>query len=77
MKSQSQAIAVKSSPIHIGPVYTHLITLVHPTKGDESLTVQTFSDRFSDVMREIQRLKSLRGLDGYEVFEILDTSSPF
>lgn len=77
MKSQSQAIAVKYSPIHIGPVYTHLITLVHPTKDDESLTVQTFSDRFSDVMREIQRLKSLRGLGGYEVFEILDTSSPF
>jgi hypothetical protein len=77
MKSQSQAIAVKYSPIHVGPVYTHLVTLVHPIKGDESLTVQTYSERFGDVMREIQRLKALNGLQGYEVFETLEINAPF
>jgi hypothetical protein len=74
---QAQYISRQQQAIAVGPVFTHLVTLVHPDKGDESLTVQTYSERFGDVMREIQRLKALNGLQGYEVFETLEINAPF
>lgn len=59
-------------------VYTHLVTLIHRISGrEESLMVETTSDRFADVMREITHLKVVNKLQGYEVFEVLDLNDPF
>lgn len=59
-------------------VYTHFITLRNRLTGDEQgFEVNTLSDRFADVMREIAHQKVMRGLLGYEVFEVLDCNVPF
>ncbi|MBL1176844.1 hypothetical protein [Pantanalinema sp. GBBB05] len=60
-------------------VYTHLVTLINRVTGDEqALTIETLSDRFCDVMREIAHQRVMKGLKGYEVFETLDlTELPF
>lgn len=59
-------------------VFTHIVTLLNRRTGDErSLHVETLSDRFADVMREIAHLKVMHNLLGYEVFEVLDCDSPF
>jgi len=59
-------------------VFTHIVTLLNRRTEDErSLTVETLSDRFADVMREISHLKVVHNLLGYEVYEILDCNTPF
>ncbi len=56
----------------------HLVTLVHHDKGLEaSLTVETATDSFSDVWREIHRLKAERRLFGYDVTETMALAAPF
>lgn len=65
-------------PIPVPKVYTHLVTLINRRTGDEaSFTVETTSDRFADVMREICHLRIMNNLQGYEVFEFLDLNDPF
>lgn len=60
------------------PVYTHIVTLIHRSSGREAtLQIETFSDRFVDVMREIAYQKAEQKLFGYEVFEVLDCNDPF
>lgn len=61
------------------PVYQHLVTLINRrTEHEVSFTVETLSDRFCDVMREITHQRVERGLKGYEVFETIDlTCLPF
>jgi cobalamin-dependent methionine synthase I len=59
-------------------IFTHIVTLLNRRTGDEKcLTVETLSDRFAEVMREICHLKVMHKLQGYEVFEILDLNNPF
>ncbi|MBD2072681.1 hypothetical protein H6F86_02010 [Phormidium sp. FACHB-592] len=59
-------------------MFTHIVTLIdRRTESEESLTVKTGSDTFSDVMREIWKLRADRGLTGYEVHEILACAAPF
>jgi hypothetical protein len=60
------------------PVYTHIVTLIHRSSGKEAtLTIETFSDRFADVMREVTHQKAEQKLFGFEVFEVLDLNDPF
>lgn len=60
------------------PIYLHIITLIHRATGkEECLHIETLSDRFVDVMREITHQKAIRKLFGYEVFEVLDCNDPF
>lgn len=59
-------------------VFTHIITLVdRRTEKETCLTIKTLSDRFCDVMRELQRLKAENRLLGYEVSEIFSPDAPF
>lgn len=59
-------------------VFTHIVTLIHRSTGrEETLTVETLSDRFADVMREITHQKVMHKLQGYEVFEVIDCNNPF
>ena len=59
-------------------VYVHIVTLIHRITGKEaSLEIETLSDRFADVMREISHQKVINKLQGYEVFEVLDCNTPF
>lgn len=60
------------------PVYIHIVTLRHLGTGDEqTLQIETTSDRFCDVHREICWQRAERGLLGYQIFETLDLNSPF
>lgn len=62
----------------VAPVFTHTVTLVNcRTEQETCLTVKTLSDRFCDVMRELQRLKAENRLLGYEVSEIFSPDAPF
>lgn len=47
-------------------VYLHIVTLI-----------KTLSDRFADVVREVCHQKVMKGLLGYEIFEVLDCNNPF
>ncbi|MBW4540694.1 MAG: hypothetical protein KME43_16320 [Myxacorys chilensis ATA2-1-KO14] len=59
-------------------IYTHIITLINRRTSDEKcLTVETLSDRFVDVMREITHQKVTQRLQGYEVYEVLPDYLPF
>lgn len=59
-------------------VCKHLVTLINRMTGDEvCLTVETASDRFADVVREVACQKVERKLRGYEIFEVLDLNCPF
>lgn len=59
-------------------IYTHIVTLRHPRTEDErGLTIETTSDRFADVLREIQHQRVMHELFGYEIFEVLDCNVPF
>lgn len=59
-------------------IFTHIVTLINRrTEDEKSLTIETLSDRFADVMREITYQKVMQDLLGYEVFEILDCNPPF
>ncbi|MBL1176833.1 hypothetical protein [Pantanalinema sp. GBBB05] len=60
-------------------VYKHLVTLINRvTEHEVALEIETLSDRFCDVMREIAHQRVMKGLKGYEVFETLDlTELPF
>lgn len=59
-------------------VFTHIVTLLNRRTGDErSLHIETLSDRFADVMREVCYLKVMHNLLGYEVYEVLDCNTPF
>lgn len=60
------------------PIFLHIVTLINRSTGVEvSLEIETFSDRFTDVIREISAQKAIRGLLGYEIFEVLDCNDPF
>ena len=73
---ESQALDVRS--ILSPKVFTHIVTLIHRGTGrEEVLTVETLSDRFVDVLREVSHQKAIRGLFGYEVFEAIDCNDPF
>lgn len=72
------AVSVLETPVATERVYTHFITLIHRQSGHEiGFEVNTLSDRFTDVMREICVQKVSRGLLGYELFEMLDCNVPF
>lgn len=59
-------------------IFTHIVTLINRVSGDEkALHVETLSDRFSDVMREVCHLKVMNKLQGYEVFEVIDCNIAF
>jgi hypothetical protein len=73
---ESQAFDVRSLPTP--SVFTHIVTLIHRSTGDEvTLTIETLSDRFCDVIREISHQKAIRKLFGYEIYEVLDCNNPF
>lgn len=73
---RTQAFFVDSIPTP--QVYTHIITLINRrTRDEKCLTVETLSDRFADVMREITHQKVMQGLQGYEVYEVLPDYLPF
>lgn len=60
------------------PVFTHLVTLVNRrTEQEITLTIETLSDRFCDVLREVSLEKAKRGLFGWELFEAICTSDCF
>lgn len=60
------------------PTYIHLVTLINRTEEDEiCLKISTTTDSFAEVMREICRQRAIKGLKGYEVYEILQCQAPF
>lgn len=60
------------------PIFIHIVTLRHPATGDEqTLEVETTSDRFVDVYRAICWLRAEKKLLGYQIFETLDLNNPF
>jgi hypothetical protein len=59
------------------PVFLHLVTLIKRSTNEEvCLHIETLSDRFVDVMREVAHQKAIHKLFGYEIFEILDCNEP-
>jgi hypothetical protein len=59
-------------------IYIHIVTLINRrTEAEATLTIETTSDRYVEVSREIAHQKAIRKLFGYEVFEVLDQNSPF
>jgi len=61
----------------VPPVFIHLVTLVKRSTGDEVLlNIATLSDRFSDVMNEVNYQRSLLSLVGYEYHESLPLNEP-
>lgn len=75
----STSLGVQTVPaVSVPRVFIHIVTLRHLITGDEqSLEVETTSDRFCDVYREICWKRSEQGLLGYQIFEVLDLSNPF
>lgn len=74
--AHSSGLDIRSIPTPI--VYTHIITLLKRSTGQEAtLRIETLSDRFVDVMRELSHQKAMHKLFGYEVWEILDCNDPF
>jgi hypothetical protein len=60
------------------PLLSHTVTLQHPlTHAEATITVQTVTENFSVVLREIQRVRRERKLFGYEIDEIIDAPVPF
>lgn len=61
------------------PMCQFLVTLINGRTGHEvSFEIQTRTDKFTDVMLEINHQKAVRGLKGYTVFECIDlTPCPF
>jgi hypothetical protein len=52
-------------------VFTHIVTLRNRISGDEqTLEIETLSERFVDVMREVCHQRVMRGLIGYEVCKL-------
>ncbi|PZV19174.1 MAG: hypothetical protein DCF22_00470 [Leptolyngbya sp.] len=69
--SQTATLPVIADP------FVHLVTLIHrQTSEEQSFEVQTVTDRFADVMREIVHQKFMRGLTGFEYFEALPLRCP-
>jgi len=59
-------------------VFTHIVVLLNRKTGHEvELTIETFTDRFTDVLREITWQRAERKLQGYEIWETLDCNDPF
>lgn len=75
----SQTLTVPTlRPIATPKVFIHLITLINrQTEHEVGLTIETFSDRFSDVMREVSHQRAMLGLRGYDIHEIIDCQAPF
>ena len=66
------------STITTPKVFTHIVTLLNPRTGDEKcLQIETLSDSFCDVYREICHQKVLHKLVGYQIFETLAVDLPF
>jgi hypothetical protein len=60
------------------PVFTYIVTLLNRKTDDEqTLQVETLTDSFCSVLREIQWRRAEQGLLGYEIFEVLDCNLPF
>lgn len=72
-------LELKTIPPIVAPtVFTHIVTLRHPrTEDEQCLTIETMSDRFADVLREIQHQRVMHELFGYEILEVLDCNDPF
>lgn len=61
----------------IADPFVHLVTLIHrQTAEEQSFEIETATERFADVMREIAHQKFMRGLQGYEYFEALPLRCP-
>lgn len=61
-----------------GRTYFHFITLIKRSTGEEaSMTVETDTERFKDVLDAITFQKVERGLFGYEIFEVIPSEPPF
>lgn len=75
----SQTLELQTVPaISTLPIFVHIVTLRHPVTGDEqTLEIETTSDRFCDVYREICWKRAERRLLGYQIFETLDCNNPF
>lgn len=59
-------------------IYLHIVTLINRRTGQEAvINVETLSDRFADVVREVAHLKVMNDLLGYEIYEVLDCNNPF
>lgn len=57
--------------------FIHLVTLLNRSTGDEqSFKVETSSNRFTDVLREISHQRVMRKLRGYELFEAIPIAEP-
>jgi hypothetical protein len=53
-------------------VFRHIITLRHPhTEDEQTLIVETPTDRFVDVLREISHQRAIHNLFGYEIHETI------
>ena len=53
-------------------VFAHIVTLRHPrTEDEQDLVIETLSDRFVDVLREVTHQRVMRGLLGYDIYQVL------
>ena len=67
-----------ASCISTPPIYLHIVTLINRRTGEErSLIVSTSSDRFAEVLREVFHLRLMHGLQGFEIYEVIDCNTPF
>ena len=58
--------------------YTFIVTLLNRSTGDEqALEITSLTDSFLPVLREIQWARDMAGLNGYDIFEVLDLNTPF
>jgi len=58
-------------------IYTHRVLLQNCEGGEVMISVTTLSDKFSVVLKEVNRAKAELGLKGYYVLETPDAPSPF
>jgi len=73
----AELVRLSISPVTVPSIFIHLVTLVKRSTGDEVLlNIETLSDRFSDVMNEVNYQRSLLKLVGYEYHESLPLNEP-
>lgn len=64
--------------VYAPATYTYIVTFRNrATEDEQTVEINTLSDSFLPVLREVQGKRAELGLIGYEIFEVLDLNDPF
>ncbi len=72
----TESLEFASTPVQERNVF-HLVTLTHPTERDRHFVIATYTDSYTEVMREMKFQRAERGLQYWDFFDALELSLPF